>query len=145
MQQREIPDNAPDGARARVPDAPSVLVVDDDRDIRESLAEILQHAGYRVDTAGSGSEALERLVADPGYDAVLSDIRMPGMSGMEFYRRLRELRPGLAGRFIVVTSDHLSGEVRAFLDETQVPFIEKPFPPAEVKRLVAETTGRREG
>jgi CheY-like chemotaxis protein len=142
MQQREILDNAPDGARARVSEAPSVLVVDDDRDIRESLAEILQHAGYRVDTAGSGREALERLGSDPGYGAVLSDIRMPGMSGMEFYRRLRELRPDLAGRFIVVTSDHLNGEVMAFLDETRVPFIEKPFLPSEVKRRVAETTGR---
>ena len=140
MQQREILDNAPDGARARVSEAPSVLVVDDDRDIRESLAEILQHAGYRVDTAGSGREALERLGSDPGYGAVLSDIRMPGMSGMEFYRRLRELRPDLAGRFIVVTSDHLSGAVRSFLDETQLPFLDKPFIPAEVRRLVAETT-----
>ena len=70
---------------------------------------------------------------------------MPGMSGMEFYRRLRELHPALAGRFIVVTGDHLSGAVRAFLDETGVPYLEKPFIPSQVRRLAVAVVGDSEG
>jgi CheY-like chemotaxis protein len=63
------------------------------------------------------------------------------MNGMELYRRLQSVSPDIAARFIVVTGDDLSGTVRAFLDETGVPFIEKPFGPAEVRRAVAAKLG----
>ena len=117
-----------------------VLVVDDEPDIRETLAEILEHDGYQVDIASGGRDALERIAASD-YDAILSDIRMPEMNGMELYRRLQGISPDLAGRFIVVTGDDLSGSVRAFLDATGVPFIEKPFGPADVRRAVAAKLG----
>ena len=121
------------------------LVVDDELGIRESLAEILGHIGYHVDTAPGGREALDRLAGEGAYGLVLSDISMPGMSGMEFYRHLRERHPALAGRFIVVTGDHLSGAVRAFLDETGVPYLEKPFIPSQVRRLAVAIMGGSEG
>ena len=117
-----------------------VLVVDDEPDIRETLAEILEHYGFLVDIAASGLEALER-IGTTDYDGILSDIRMPGLNGMELYRRLRDIDPDLADRFIVVTGDDLSGSVRAFLDETGVPVIEKPFGPADVRRVVAHKFG----
>lgn len=117
-----------------------MLVVDDEPDIRETLAEILEHSGFLVDIAASGQEALERIQAN-AYDGILSDIRMPGLNGMELYRRLRHLNPELADRFVVVTGDDLSGSVRAFLDETGVPFIEKPFGPADVRRVLGEKFG----
>lgn len=118
----------------------TVLVVDDEPDIRETLAEILEHDGFLVDTAAGGQEALDRIAA-AGYDAVLSDIRMPGMNGMELFRRLRASGSGLVDRFIVVTGDDLNGSVRAFLDETGVPVIEKPFGPADVRRVVRTKLG----
>ena len=117
-----------------------MLVVDDEPDIRETLAEILEHDGFLVDIASSGLEALDR-IATTHYDGVLSDIRMPGLNGMELYRRVRQLHPDLADRFIVVTGDDLSGSVRAFLDETGLPVIEKPFGPTDVRRVVKEKFG----
>lgn len=117
-----------------------MLVVDDEPDIRETLAEILEHYGFLVDIAANGQEALAR-IEDNAYDGILSDIRMPGLNGMEFYRRLRSCNPDLADRFVVVTGDDLSGSVRAFLDETGVPFIEKPFGPADVRRVIGEKFG----
>jgi two-component system NtrC family sensor kinase len=117
-----------------------MLVVDDEPDIRETLAEILEHDGYVVDMAAGGDEALA-LIEARAYDGILSDIRMPGLNGMDLYRRLASLRPELAGRFVVVTGDDLSGTVRAFLDETDVPVIEKPFGPADVRRVMRAQFG----
>jgi len=117
-----------------------ILVVDDEPDIRETLAEILEHSGFLVDIAGSGHEALAMIQAN-SYDGILSDIRMPGLNGMELHRQLVTLRPELADRFVVVTGDDLSGAVRAFVDETGVPVIEKPFGPADVRRVLREKFG----
>jgi CheY-like chemotaxis protein len=127
----EMTDGAAVAGRPR-----AALVVDDEADIREILAEILRQEGYRVDTAQSGQDALARLHTGY-YDIVLSDIRMPGMTGMELYRQLKQLRPELANHFIVVSGDDLNGPVHAFLEETSLPFIGKPFIPAVVRDMVA--------
>ena len=67
----------------------TILVVDDDRAIRRTLERILQEAGYAVETATDGPTALERLLAG-GVDVCLLDLGLPGMSGMEILRKLRE-------------------------------------------------------
>ena len=114
------------------------LVVDDEPEVTAMLAEILGRTGWHVDTADSGQAALERVLAND-YDVVLSDMRMPNLGGLELYHRLKQLKPDLARRFIVVTGDTLSGAVRAFLDETGLPCLEKPFSPDEVRELAAAT------
>jgi DNA-binding NtrC family response regulator len=67
---------------------PTVLIVDDDAALRESLAETLADLGHRAEQAADGAAALRR-VAEGGIDAVLLDLRMPGLDGMEVLRRLR--------------------------------------------------------
>ena len=62
--------------------AARVLVVDDHARRRESMADMLRHAGHQVDAA-SAAEALARLAAE-SYDVVITDLKMPGMSGLEF-------------------------------------------------------------
>lgn len=66
-----------------------VLLVDDDVAVRKALQRVLEHRGYGVSACGSGSEALEQL-ATGVYDAMVSDIRMPGMSGLKLLRAVRE-------------------------------------------------------
>jgi EAL domain-containing protein (putative c-di-GMP-specific phosphodiesterase class I) len=66
-----------------------VLLVDDDDAVRNALRRVLEHRGYRVISSSSGAEALERL-AGGGYDAMVSDVRMPGMSGLSLLRAVRE-------------------------------------------------------
>ncbi len=75
----------------------TILIVDDDAALREGLAEALGDLGHRTEEAGDGATALRRL-AQPGIDAVLLDLRMPGLDGMEVLRRIRALPapPGVA-------------------------------------------------
>src|SRR6476469_4420677 len=71
------------------PSRPRVLVVDDEDAVRRVLARTLTQAGYLVDTTPDGRGALEALRHDP-YDAVLSDISMPDMDGIELLRAIRQ-------------------------------------------------------
>jgi CheY-like chemotaxis protein len=67
---------------------PQILVVEDDSDIREDLAELLRDQGYRVITAGNGAEALEQLRSQLTPCLILLDLMMPVMDGWEFRRRM---------------------------------------------------------
>jgi PAS domain S-box-containing protein len=129
-------------AAAPVDDRPAtlsggrVLIIDDEPEVAEALADILASANYRIDVAGTGPEALERLEAGD-YAAILSDMRMPGMDGMELYHRLNVVKPAMARCLVFVTGDALNPAVLEFLDYTGCPHIEKPFVPVEVRRMVA--------
>ncbi len=115
----------------------SILVVDDEAEIREALSEILTGAKHRVVTARSGREALERMAAEH-YDLVLTDIRMPGLDGRALYQEIERRWPGQGGRVVFVTGDTLASSLREFVFESGRPVIEKPFLPSEVRRIVAE-------
>jgi DNA-binding response OmpR family regulator len=78
-----------------------ILVVDDETTIRLSLAEALAAEGYEVDAAESGEEALAMSRAG-GYDLVVSDLRLPGVSGLELLQALRS--QGQGAPFIMMTA-----------------------------------------
>ncbi len=115
----------------------SILIVDDEPDIRDALAEILAGARQRVVTAASGSEALDRL-AKESFDAILTDVRMPDLDGRELYEEILRRWPGRAGRVVFVTGDTLASSLRDFVKASGRPVIEKPFLPGEVRRVIAE-------
>src|SRR5206468_2812798 len=80
---------APETAlRSNLVDSGRVLVVDDERDIREGCAAVLRACGFPVDEAADGANAV-RLLGAHVYDAILSDIAMPGMDGMMLLRAVR--------------------------------------------------------
>lgn len=81
-----------------------VLVVDDEPAIRKVVAAYLKRRGHRVDTASDGGEALE-LIAAADYDALVSDLRMPGLDGAALLRNLRDQGDGLAERCLFLTGD----------------------------------------
>jgi CheY-like chemotaxis protein len=76
--------------------ATSVLIVDDDRDIRESLGELLRDEGFAVEAAWNGAEAMKRLQAGFRPDLIILDLMMPVMDGVTFHAALKE-SPDLAG------------------------------------------------
>jgi len=114
----------------------TILVVDDEPDIRETLTEILASATQRVVTVSSGREALEQLDAEH-YDVILTDIRMPDLDGRALYQEIERRWPPLARRVVFVTGDTLTDALREFAAACGRPVIEKPFLPTEVRDVVA--------
>ena len=86
-----------------------IRIVDDDEDTRAVLADILSDLGYSVDTASNGHSALERARERP-YRLALLDYRMPDLTGVDLFRRLRELCGGMEG---VLISAFLTPEATA--------------------------------
>jgi two-component system NtrC family sensor kinase len=114
-----------------------ILIVDDEAEIRETLAEILAGAHHRVATASSGREALARMAAEH-YDVVLTDIRMPDLDGRALYREIERRWPERAAHVVFVSGDTLASTLLEFAAESGCPVIEKPFLPSDVRRIVAE-------
>lgn len=112
-----------------------ILVVEDEEAVAEGLRLLLEHE-YSVEVASSGSEALELLLGGGRFDAVLCDLMMPGMSGIDLYRALEARAPGAEARLVFMTGGAFTAEAEAFLDEVANPRVEKPFDFASVDRLL---------
>ena len=119
-----------------------VLVVDDEDSIRRTLARFLGRRGHSVSVAAEGGEAL-RLVdeAEDGFDVILSDVRMPGLSGDLLHARLRERGDGMDRRLIFMSGDALGDQTADALAGAEVPVILKPFDMDALARTV-EAVGR---
>ncbi len=117
-----------------------ILVVDDEPEVAEMLTDILSLSGHQLETARSGHTALE-LIAKNDYDFILSDLRMPDLDGPGLFQRLKDEHPRLAERIAFITGDALGSSVRAFLERSGRPYLEKPFAPKEVRELVERMIG----
>ena len=115
-----------------------VLVVDDDPDILEALAEILEVEGFSVRRARNGQEALDRL--DPAPDLILLDLMMPVMDGWEFAQRLRQLELRQRAPVIVLSADRNVGAKAR--DIGAVGHLAKPFELNELLDMVRGTLAR---
>jgi len=105
-----------------------LLIVDDEPAIRRALKRWFERRGWTADEASDGQAALERLLDGGGeYALIISDLKMPGLSGIELHRRLRAERPHLLRRLLFSTGDLASPEAARFLGETSCPVLEKPF------------------
>lgn len=114
-----------------------VLVIDDEPDITGFLVEVLELAGHSVAVAASGQEALDRLATED-FAAIICDLRMPHLDGPGLYAALEALKPRLLDRIVFATGDLLNAETERFLKKAGRPCIEKPFMPAQIRRLVEE-------
>ena len=116
--------------------SPEVLVVDDDLEVAKVLADILLQRGFKVQIALSGTEALKRIEVHR-FTAVLSDMRMPGMDGMEFHTAIGLKFPDVLSRVGFITADATAPDIARYLRRTKALFVEKPFSAAAVEDLVA--------
>lgn len=126
---------APPQAKAKA--ARRALVVDDEPEIAALLAEIVEGEGWTVARAGNGRQALRQL-KDQDFDAIFSDLRMPGLDGHGLKQWLAEHRPELSDRLVLVTGDFAAV---SDMSGGKYAIIEKPFGPAEVRRVLGEIVG----
>lgn len=120
-----------------------ILVVDDEPVIRQFVTTALGEQGCEVDTAAKAEEALEK-IQKQRYHLILIDIKMPGMSGIHLYQRVRRIARSLARRVVFVTGDVVSPETERFLTENRLLSLVKPFSAAElVDKVRLALAGRR--
>jgi CheY-like chemotaxis protein len=104
-----------------------ILVVDDDSPIRRVLRALFERSGHVVLEAATATEALESLALPAGErpEAVVCDVLMPGMSGLEFYERLVVLAPDLRERVVFLTGANHDPAVHQPIEQLGVPLLGK--------------------
>ncbi len=109
---------------------PSILVIDDEAAIRETLREILEYEKYEVTLAEDGAKGLQ-LLQKNSYDVVLSDVKMPGIDGMELLDRVQALAPDVP---MVMISGH--GTVEMAIEATKKGAFDFITKPPDLNRLL---------
>ncbi len=119
---------------AAAPATGRILVVDDHARARESMADVLRHVGYEVDCSASAIDAL-RVLDGQAYDVVISDLKMPGMDGLEFIRTFR--RRNGDTQVVMVTAHATVGSAVEAMRHGVFDYIEKPLRADQLEELVA--------
>ncbi|HZH80010.1 MAG TPA: response regulator, partial [Gemmatimonadales bacterium] len=140
------PARPPTAATASTPDAGtaarlSVLIVDDEEALRDALLRFLERRGISGEGAADGTAAL-RALRERNFDVVISDVRMPGMSGREFLDQLRRDRPGVIPRLVFSTGDTLAPDTAALLRKSGVPTVTKPFDFTQLEGVIRDVAAR---
>lgn len=137
--QRWVPQPIPEPDFVRVPAVARkrVLVVEDEPQIQQLLEEVIRAAGHDVFTAANGRVALD-LPDLHKFDVIISDVKMPEVSGPEFYAALKRRGAALDQKLIFVTGDLMNAETLQFVESTGRPWLGKPFDIAAVTRTISE-------
>lgn len=122
---------------------PRVLIVDDETTIRIALRRFFTRMGWEVEEAANGEVALEILLGTDGvaartFSLVVSDLRMPGINGIELYERLKEAQPEILRRLIFSTGDLVSEEAANFVSNTDCLVLQKPFELSTLRDAIAQ-------
>ena len=118
-----------------------ILLIDDDPSVRDSMERTLRTAGYAVQSAANGEDGFE-LARDGSFDVILSDMRMPGISGLDILRRLREIKVDAA--FIIMTGFGTVDTAVEAMKLGAVDFVQKPFFRDELLMRVRSASERRQ-
>jgi signal transduction histidine kinase len=118
-------------------DSPAILIVEDETALADAMVESFGDAGFLVDRAGDGEEALVRLQGGH-YDVIISDLKMPRMDGIQLFAALRERHPEMIDRIMFVTGDVIGTDAGRFLAESGCRWLAKPFRLSELLLLTRE-------
>jgi len=107
-------------------DGPRVLAIDDEEVMGYLIKRIVTYLGYSVEWVTDCETALKR-IEEQHYDVILSDFKMPNMTGDEFYYRLAAINRDILGRLVFITGDTINLKTLRFLTANAIPYLSKPF------------------
>ena len=108
-----------------------ILVIEDEPTIGILCKRLLTANGFDVDVVNNGLDA-KKLTDDKDYALCLSDVRLPGMTGIELYEHWKKTKNPITQRLIFITGDTMNNYVRNFLARTNCPSVMKPFEPEDL-------------
>ncbi|NIP29127.1 MAG: response regulator, partial [Candidatus Dadabacteria bacterium] len=117
-----------------------ILIVDDEKIVRNLFTEALEMFGYETETAESGMECLEKVKSGKDYDLILLDVQMPNLNGIETLKKLKEISPNLS--IIMVSASRDIEHVRGALKEGAYDYIFKPFVMDEISAVIRRAMER---
>jgi len=118
-----------------------ILVIDDERAVRDLISDALTIDGHEVLTAENGKEGLD-FIGQYRFDLVFCDLRMPEMDGQALYEEVQRDHPQVLKRIVFVTAQAHSLDYGPFLRETGIPVIEKPFTLSQLRQAVTKMVGQ---
>ncbi|MFH1952145.1 MAG: sigma-54 dependent transcriptional regulator [Pseudomonadota bacterium] len=120
---------------------PRILVVDDEKPMRESLKDWLREDGYEVGLAAGGMDAIDMAMKN-GWEVILLDLKMPGMDGLETLRKLKEVRPD--AEILMMTAYATVDTAVQAMKEGAFDYLVKPFDPEEVQIQIQKIVSHKE-
>ena len=120
----------------------SILVVDDEAIVRESIRDWLKDAGYEVSVAESGEEAL-KMIQKQNFGVMILDLRLPGINGIDVLKKAKTLKPDIKSIVITAYPTMLTQEEATKLGA--IDYLVKPIFPDKLEELVRDTVGEAEG
>jgi DNA-binding response OmpR family regulator len=118
-----------------------IMIIEDDEEMRSLLKDFFEEEGFETDSAGNGADALRKLSKDH-FDLVITDIRMPGLTGLDILPRIRRLKPETP---IIVMTGYGSDDVRRrSLERGATAYLEKPIPLSKLRTLIREEVSRKQ-
>lgn len=126
------------------------LVIDDEFTIRLALRRFFTRMGWSVDEASNGESGLSMIILDGRqsdvrpYDVIISDLRMPGLNGIELHDRLKATSPAILSHLIFSTGDIVSEEAANFVRTSECLVLQKPFELSALRQTIDAMVSRRE-
>ncbi len=121
----------------------TALVVDDETDVAEMICDMLETVGVTGTYVNSARKALDMLSAGQTFDLIFSDLKMPEIDGMDFLNELYTKWPAMAGKFALITGDAMSSVAENIRQNVDVPLLEKPIAPNELRNIVHQLLGSK--
>ena len=118
-----------------------IMVIDDDEEMRSLLKDFFDEEGFETESASNGADALRKLTKDH-FDLIITDIRMPGLTGLDILPRIKRLKPKTP--VIVITAFGSDQVYRKSLERGATAFLEKPVHFDQLRMLIHETVSVKE-
>jgi PAS domain S-box-containing protein len=143
----ETPPAKPEPPAPEVAPAPThrpgarILMIDDEEALAEMVCEFLSMSGHRAQFCGSAEKALD-LMEKSEFDLIISDFRMPGLTGEQLYERTLRQNPDLAKRIVFMTGDIIGADAKRFFSTHEVPCLTKPCALPTIERFINTHLGQ---
>lgn len=114
-----------------------ILVIEDEPTVGLLCKRVLTAGGFDVDVVTNGLDA-KKVTGEKDYALCISDVRLPGMTGIELYEHWKATNNPIAEKLVFITGDTMNNYIRDFLSETDRPSVMKPFEPSELVTVVRQ-------